>query len=105
MAVQALWPVLAGFLGAVVVPLAQRIMVGIGVGIATFAGISQLLERLRELIMDQFVGLPLEVLDFLGLLQVDRAITMILSAVTIRFVLRGLDAGGVLRKPVWKGAA
>lgn len=81
-----------------------QILLSLGVGFVTFTGMSVALGNLHTFAASQWSGLPSAVLQVLGLLRVDQALNLLISAATVRFTLQGLTGGG-LRKMIWKQPA
>jgi hypothetical protein len=98
-------PVLAGAaaVAAIIVPLVVKVLVAIGVGFATYTGVSAALGAARTYLEARFADLPVEVLALLGIMNVDKFVTMILSAYAVRLVLMGLTASGALNRFQVKG--
>lgn len=86
-------------LASIIVPLAIRLLAALGVGFVTYAGVGLVLDQLLLMVQAQFAfpQFP-QVLNLLALMNVDKAITMMMSAITIRATLAGLSATGALRR-------
>lgn len=78
-------------------PLVIKALVTLGIGIVTFVGVDALVSAALNEIVSRFSGLPAAVAQIAGLLGVDVAITIILSAYSIRLVLAGLTSVGIRR--------
>lgn len=83
--------------------LAVRAAIAIGMTAVTTTGVYTLLTAIQTQFVNQLSGLPIQVIAMLGLMKVDIAFTMILSAVTAKFVMQGWSnlAGGTLHKRGW----
>lgn len=95
-----MWAGLALLLSSVIVPLVVKVMLAVGIGFVTYTGVNLLLDQVRATMVANFV-VPVgfeQVLNLLAFMNADRAITMILSAITIRATMRGLQASGSLRR-------
>lgn len=75
---------------------AGRVLVGLGFGVATYAGLGALVDNLKTQVMSNFSNVGVYV-QWLGLLKVDVCATMILSAIATKFVLDGLSSGSFKR--------
>lgn len=86
-------------LAAAIVPLAVKLLAALGIGFVTYSGITLLLDGVATQIQAQFAIPGFEyVTNLLAYMNVDRAISLMLSAITVRATLRGLQAGGDLRR-------
>lgn len=77
--------------------LAGRVMIALGFQLVVFTGLELTLEWLKTSVIAEISGLPAQVASVLGVLQVDTAITILLSAISARLVLRGLANGSITR--------
>ena len=92
-------------LAAIIVPLVVKVLLAFGIGFITYTGINLLLDGVLAEIQAQIAATPfLQVLNLFGYMGVDTAITLMVSAITIRATLKGLQAGGDLRKLGFLGA-
>lgn len=73
------------------------LLVGLGVGVATFAGVGAALDKLKELLVQNLSGLPSQVLSVLSYMRVGVALSIILSAITMRLAIDGLKDGTIKR--------
>ena len=92
---------IAGALTSIASSFAGRILLALGIGIATYTGIDTGMSWLTGQISAAFAGLPATVLAVLGLAKVGQGINMILSAMGARLVVNGIS-GGVLKKWIFK---
>lgn len=84
---------------ATIVPLVIKVMAALGLGFVTYTGVNLLLDTIGADIQSQFASISLQGLqELLAYMNVDVAITMMLSAVVVRATLKGLGAGGDLRR-------
>lgn len=90
---------------AVLVPLARRLLLGVGFGIVAYAGIGALWTSVQTEIAANLSATSGSILTILGMARVDDAIQVILSAGTARLTLRGLTAAGSIFAPRWKWTA
>lgn len=82
------------FLSSIVGPLAAKILTALGIGAVTFVGITALLATVKSYLIGSMTGMPADVLAVLGLIKVDIAVNIMLSAVTARAALSGVNASG-----------
>lgn len=73
------------------VPLVKMVLKALGVGIVSYVGINLVLTEATDVIMVNILGLPIEVQQILGLLKLDVAVNIILSAITTKLTLSGLN--------------
>lgn len=81
-----------------------QVLFALGVGFVSFTGISLVLSQLHAFAATQWSALPATVLQVMGLLRVDQALNLIISAAAVRFTLQGMTGGGI-RKLVWKAGS
>lgn len=91
-------------LGPIFTNAIARVALAFGVGFAVYTGMDAVLDQVHSLALAQYGALPSAVVGMLGLMRVDQALNLILSAVAVRLTLEGLTGGG-LRKLVWKEPA
>lgn len=80
---------LFSLLGFGIKELVLRVVVALGFGLITTYGIYALFDQIKTHFSAQFTGLPADVLAILGIMQIDVAFTMILSAAAAKQVLLG----------------
>jgi len=88
--------------GPIIVPLARRLLVGIGFGLVTFLGVSTLWSNLQANILSNMGSTSASIATILALARVDDAIVLIMSAGTSLLALRGLNQAGNIVAPRWK---
>jgi len=76
----ALIAVLVGALGQLLMSLVPRILIALGIGFATFTGITAGFDVLKAQIIANMQGLPATITGVLGLLRLDQGVTLVLSA-------------------------
>lgn len=84
-------PAIFLFLSSIVGPLAAKILTSIGLGAVTYVGITALLTTVRMYLISNIGGIPGDIAMLFGLLKVDIAINIMLSAVTARAVIAGMN--------------
>lgn len=73
------------------IPLVKMVLKALGVGIVSYVGINLVLSEATDVIMLNILGLPVEVQQILGLLKLDVAVNIILSAITTKLTLNGIN--------------
>jgi len=99
-------PVVAAFwatFSAIMVPLAYRLLAGLGIGMVTYSGLRELLDMALEGIQTSIGGMGANVLQWVALFNVDRYFMIVFSAMTVRMVFQGLQATGLVQKMVFRG--
>lgn len=81
---------IGGMLINLVGTLVGRVLVALGIGVATFTGVNATLDALRDQAVSAIGGLPPEIAGALALMKVGIAISIITSAITARMLLDGL---------------
>lgn len=81
-------------LGASIVPLAWKLLAGVGFGVVAFTGVSVLMDQAKAYVFDQVLSLPTEWVQLFGLLKVDVCINLMFSAYVARAVLWGMNRSG-----------
>lgn len=94
---------LLGGLISVAGTVAGRVMIALGFQLVVFTGLDLSLDWIEARVVAELGGLPAQALGVLSTLQVDTAVTIILSAISARLVLKGLT-NGALTKWVSGGA-
>jgi ABC-type dipeptide/oligopeptide/nickel transport system permease component len=73
------------------VPLVKMVLKALGIGVVSYVGINFILSQITDVIINNALSLPVAVQQILGLMKFDVAVNIILSAVTTRLTLRGID--------------
>lgn len=82
----------------IAVPVVLQVLLALGVGFVTYLGMTTLLDQLETLIIAQISSQTFsDVIGLLGYMNMDRAFSVILSAIGIRMILVGFNVGGSLR--------
>lgn len=79
-----------GMLINLVGTLAGRVLVALGIGVATYTGISASLDAIKAQALGAFALLPPEAMGIIGILKVGVCISIVSSAIVARLVLNGL---------------
>jgi len=88
---------IAGALLNIVASLAGRVLVGLGIAVASYAGLDVGLTFLRDAAFQNLDTLPANILGLLGVLKVGVCISIVASAYVVRLTLSGLASGTVKR--------
>lgn len=78
-------------LSTAVVPLAKKLLTALGIGMVTYLGVNYALDQARSQLMTNMAGIPADIAMLMGLFKFDVAINIVLSAVTTRLALSGVD--------------
>lgn len=93
----AIFYALLTFLAPLLTNLFFQLLLAVGVGVATYTGVDTAMSALHTFFVNQYGGLPANVVGILGKARVDQAANLLLSAVTMRFTLAGLTSGTLRR--------
>lgn len=85
-------PAIFLFLATIVGPLAAKILTSLSIGAITYIGITALLSTVRTYLLSSVTGMPSDVLLLFGLIKLDIAINIMLSAVAARAALSGVNS-------------
>lgn len=86
-------------LAATIVPLAVRLLLGLGFAAVTFVGIGAAWEAAQAAIWSNLGGVSANVLTVVQMARIDDAIQVVLSAASARLLYAGLNAatGGITK--------
>lgn len=93
-------PALVGALAGAMGSFIGRAIIALGIGTITYTGLTVALGAVRSSVVSSVSSLPGDVLGLVGYLWLDKALTIIFSAVTISLSMRLI--GGSLKKMVIK---
>lgn len=93
-------PALIGALAVAMASLVGRIIIALGISFVTFTGITIAITSLKTQAIASVNSLPSEVLSFLGFLWIDKAMTIIFSAIVASLAMKSI--GGSVKKMVFK---
>ena len=79
---------IAIFLGKIVSSLVGRVLLALGLGVVTHIGFNSLMDLITAEVIDQFQGITADMAGLLIQLQVDKAMSVILSAYAVRWAIR-----------------
>ena len=78
-----------------------RVLVALGVGVVTYTGVQAGIDSLLANLDSAIAGLPADILGLLGFMRVGQAMNIIISAMSARMLLNGLQ-GDTIKKWVLK---
>ena len=70
-----------------------QILTALGLGVATFTGVTVAVDQLHAFAASNWGQLPTATLQIFGLLRIDQALNLMLSAVVVKFTLNGMVSG------------
>lgn len=85
---------LTPFIGSFV---AQLLIAG-GFSVITFTGMSIVIENAMNGMINNFNGLPSDIVQLLGLLWIDKALNVMFSAAVLLLTLKGLSKAGSMSR-------
>lgn len=88
--------IIGGLAGAAA-SLTGRVLLALGIGFVAYQGIDIALDGLFGLARSSISGFSGSALQVLGVLQLDRAVNIVASAITARLVILGLTSGVIKR--------
>ena len=87
------WNALLAILGSVV----ARVVTSLGMGVVTYTGVSASMTFFRDLAIQHLSQLPPSVFGMLGVMKVGVCISMVISAIVMRFTLNGMSSDTIKR--------
>lgn len=85
----------------IVGPIIFYVLRLLGIGVVTYVGINLVLDQVKDYVIGNFVNVPIQVQQILGLAKFDVAVNIYLAAVTARLLLAGYNkatTGGSKKK-------
>ena len=82
--------------------LVGRVLVSLGIGYVTYTGASASLDWAKSYVLQRMAGLPADLVQILGLLQVGTCLNIVFSAHAAILVVKSMSAGGRITKMVQK---
>lgn len=73
--------------------LAGKVLIGLGISVVTYTGVSTSIDWLKTGVITSLSGLPQNVIGMLSLMHVGSCVSMIFSAVVVKYTLSGLTSG------------
>ena len=92
---------LIGGLISVTGTIVGRVLVALGVGVVTYTGVQVGIDSLLYNLDSAISGVPADILGLLGFMRVGEALNIIISAMSARMLLNGLQ-GDTIKKWVLK---
>lgn len=86
------------FAASSIVPLAKKVLIGLGFGYVVYQGLDIAFDYAKQQIMLSVSGLPADLITIFAWLEIDKMITLIFSAYSIRLALTLGANTGLLRK-------
>ncbi|MDD5333648.1 MAG: DUF2523 domain-containing protein [Rhodoferax sp.] len=77
--------------------LAGQVLIGLGISVVTYSGVSATMDFLMSGAVSAFGSLPANVTALFGLLKIGPCISMVFSAMAVRASLSGLTSGSMKR--------
>lgn len=96
----ALVAVLWGAFYSMIGSLVGRVLGSLGMGYVAYSGINFMLDKIKALVIAQFTGTGQVILGVLYTAKLDVCISIIFSAVLIRFTLAGMSAANGTMKQI-----
>ena len=100
-------PLVAAFwaaLIAIIVPLATRLLIGLGFGVVTYLGASAILDSATAGINSYLGGTSASILVILQMARIDDAIAVVLSGLAAKAALMGYASATGVKQFRFKGA-
>ena len=95
-------PALVIWLGRLLLGIALSILgtllARLGLGVATYSGVSLAMSSVKTLVFNQFVGLPPLALQLIGVLQLGTVLNIMFSAVALKALMNGLRSDGMIKR-------
>ena len=101
MAIPVIAASLIGGLISVTGTIVGRVLVSLGVGVVTYTGVQVGIDSLLSNLDSAISGVPADILGLLGFMRVGEAMNIIISAMSARMLLNGLQ-GDTIKKWVLK---
>lgn len=73
------------------IPVVKMVLKALGIGVVSYVGINLVLSQATDVILQNFLSLPASIQQIMGILKVDVAVNIVLSAITTKVTLRGID--------------
>lgn len=90
-----LGPIIGGALINIASTLIGRVLVGLGLGIATYTGMSASLNWLKASMVSSLLALPPSVVGMLSMMKVGSCVSMLFSAMIVKMTLNGMTSDTV----------
>lgn len=94
-------PALIGFIWTAFISvsgtLVAKVLLSLGIGYVTYSGVSASIDWARAAFLSGMGGLPAAAVGLASTMKIGVCVSMILSAVTARMVMRGMSAAGSIK--------
>lgn len=74
------------------------ILTRLGIGIVSYAGLQLVLEQFYQLFTQAFSGVPTDIINLISFLGVGQFISIVLSALSIKFAVMGMARIGLINR-------
>lgn len=88
---------MGGMLISLVGTLVGRVLIALGISVASFTGMKVLLNSFKENAINALISLPPDVLNMLSMMKVGVSLNIIMSAILTRLLLNGLSGDTIKR--------
>jgi len=88
--------IIAAVMGAllnIVGSLVGRVLVALGLGVATYTGLSFVLGEAKDIAVGNLGAMGPEIVGMLAVMRVGECISMVTSAIGVRLLMQGLQSG------------
>jgi len=72
--------------------IAGRVMIGLGISVVTYTGLSASIDYLKTSAIAQLGALPAQVLSIMSIMKVGSSLSIIMSATAVKLTLDGLTS-------------
>jgi hypothetical protein len=93
-------PIVGKLAAKLVGPIILKILAFIGISVLAFQGMELALDGLRDFIEAEISSLPVEIVDVFGAIGLDVYVSMVFSAILLKWTVKGLS-GGVFKALRW----
>ena len=81
-----------GALGPVLMSVAGRVLLALGIGVVTFAGVDVAITSIKTNALSNLTGLPSTILAVFFQTKIDQAINIVFSAILGNYAMRGIGS-------------
>jgi hypothetical protein len=74
-----------------------RVLIALGIGYATYTGVSSGIGAIQSTVQGYFTGAPATIVAMLGMLKADVCVSILVSAIVARLTLNGLTGGSLAK--------
>lgn len=97
-----MWVFLFQFLMIVIVPLIWMALKAIGIGFVTYTGMNFLMDNAINMFYQRIGEMPQAMVQIFGILDIDVAFNIIVSAFAIRAAMNGVGStSGTYKRMIW----